>query len=298
MSPNVIAPAQSAQPKAVPGTVYAALIVALIFWASSAPVTKIALHDVAPGEAMLARFLIASLLLALTRPGLPNPRDLGALAMIGLFSIAIYNTLMTIGLTSESSATAGVVTGLMPVFTALSAQLLLRQKPSPLTWIGLSLSLTGVVLSANQSLFPLHFTPGLVLMVLGAFGAGWGMNLQKPLLEQYTPAQVTTWAVWLGTFALLVFAPGLAASLPASSLESGLALLYLGVLPSGLAYALWAYGLKSLSTTQASSLLYALPLLTLMVAWRFGETPTALGIGGALLALLGILVIFKGPKHV
>ena len=117
------------------------------------------------------------------------------------------------------------------------------------------------------------------------------------MLERYTPTQVTTWAVWLGTFALLIFAPGLAGSLRASSLESGLALLYLGVLPSGLAYALWAYGLKSLSTTQASSLLYALQLLTLLVAWKFGETPTALGIGGALLALLGIIVIFKGPNH-
>lgn len=273
------------------------LIVAVLLWASSAPVTKLSLPHFAPGELTFGRFLVASLLLAITRPGLPKIRDLMLLSLIALLSVAAYNTLMTMGLTTESSATAGVVTGLIPVFTALSAHVFTRTRPSVSTSVGLALSLSGVLLTSSRTLFSVPLTSQLAIMVIGAFGAGWSFHLQKPMLERYTPSQVTTWVIWLGTVMLLVFAPALTVSLPSASLHSIAAIVYLGVLPSGVAYALWAYGLKSLEATQGSSLLYVLPLLTLVIAWGLGEPPTEFGILGATIALLGILLVFKAPRH-
>ena len=276
--------------------VYAMLVAAVLLWASSAPVTKLILPHFAPGEVALGRFLVASLLLAITRPGWPNTRDLIPLSLIAFLSVAAYNTLMTIGLTTESSATAGVVTGLIPVFTALGAHMLTRTRPNGLTLVGLMLSLSGVWLSASLTLFFAPLTAGMALMVIGAFAAGWSLNLQQPMLERYTPSQVTTWVIWLGTVMLLVFAPGLTDSLQSAPLEGIAALIYLGVLPSGVAYALWAYGLKSLNATQGSSLLYVLPLLTLVIAWVLGEPPTGYGILGATLSLLGMLLVFKASR--
>ena len=273
------------------------LIAAVLLWASSAPVTKLALAHFSPGEVTLGRFLVASALLAITRPGLPNIRDLMPLSLIAFLSVAAYNTLMTIGLTTESSATAGVVTGLIPVFTALNTHVLMRTRPTVLTLVGLVVSLSGVLLTASRTLFSTPLTSGMALMVTGAFGAGWSLNLQKPMLERYTPSQVTTWVIWLGTVMLLVFAPTLMYSLHPLSLEGVAALVYLGVLPSGVVYALWAYGLKSLNATQGSSLLYVLPLLTLLIAWVLGEPPTGFGILGAMLALLGVLMVFKALRH-
>lgn len=273
------------------------LTVAVLFWASSAPVTKLALPYFAPGEVTLGRFLVASLLLAITRPGLPNIRDLMPLSLIAFLSVAAYNTLMTIGLTTESSAAAGVVTGLIPIFTALSAHVLMRTRPRVLASVGFMLSLGSVWLSANRTLFFVPLTSGMALMVIGALGAGWSLNLQQPMFERYTPSQVTTWVIWLGTVMLSVFAPALTNSLQSASLEGIAALVYLGVLPSGVAYALWAYGLKSLHATQGSSLLYVLPLLTLVIAWVLGEPPTGLGILGATLALVGLLMVLKAPRH-
>jgi drug/metabolite transporter (DMT)-like permease len=59
---------------------------------------------------------------------------------------------------------------------------------------------------------------------------------QKLYLTRYNAFQFTTYAIWAGTFFLLIFSPGLIEEVRVAPLDATLALVYLGVFPSAIAY--------------------------------------------------------------
>ncbi|MGZ3714825.1 MAG: EamA family transporter, partial [Ktedonobacterales bacterium] len=75
--------------------------------------------------------------------------------------------------------------------------------------------------------------------------------------------------------------------------QGWLLLVYLGVVPSALGYALFLTGMRSTPATVATIVTLLEPLTATLLAWVFfGEWLTALGVFGALL-LLGALVVLS-----
>ncbi|NNE42749.1 MAG: DMT family transporter, partial [Gemmatimonadetes bacterium] len=79
--------------------------------------------------------------------------------------------------------------------------------------------------------------------------------------------------------------PELRVAAPASTL----ALVYLGVFPTGAAVVTWSYALHHLPASRAAAFLYAVPAATLIigVVW-LGEIPTPLVLCGGALTLTGV----------
>ena len=70
------------------------------------------------------------------------------------------------------------------------------------------------------------------------------------------------------------------------------AAVYLGIVPSLVAYASWAVALSRLPASRASNFLYCVPpVATLMGFFWLGEAPGALGIFGGGLALVGVAIV-------
>jgi drug/metabolite transporter (DMT)-like permease len=67
---------------------------------------------------------------------------------------------------------------------------------------------------------------------------------------------------------------------------------YLGVFPGAVAYACWAYVLSRMPAGRASSSLYLVPPIAVIIGWLvLGERPGALALAGGAVALGGVALV-------
>ena len=103
---------------------------------------------------------------------------------------------------------------------------------------------------------------------------------------------VTGFSFWSGAFLLLPFLPGLAAEVRRAPVGATLAIVYLGIFPGAIAYTTWAYFLSRAAAAKASTFLYLVPLLTVLIGWAWlGELPAILPLVGGALALAGVVIV-------
>lgn len=287
-----------AAPSAAPAgaATAAALALTLLLWSSAFPGIRLAVRHFSPGPLALLRFLSASAALAawalLTRPALPERRQWGRVALVGFTGVALYHTFLNLGLTSVSAGAGSLLVNTAPIFAALLAALMLREQVRPRAWAGLALSMTGAALIAFGEGRALRLAPGVLFLLGAALAWAWNIVLQKPLLTRWRPAPLAACSVFIGTVALLVFLPGLAAELPAAPTGATLTVVYLGVFPIAVAYATWAYALSRLPASHAASFLYLVPVMAAAFAWLWlRELPSAMTVAGGCVALGGVVLV-------
>lgn len=66
-------------------------------------------------------------------------------------------------------------------------------------------------------------------------------------------------------------------------------MVYLGAVPTALAFTTWAYALSRTSAGRMGATTYLVPPVTIVLAWAFlGEVPALLAVGGGALCLAGV----------
>jgi drug/metabolite transporter (DMT)-like permease len=71
--------------------------------------------------------------------------------------------------------------------------------------------------------------------------------------------------------------------------------IYLGVAPTAVGFATWAYALARTTAGRMGSTTYLVPPLALVMGWiLLGETPPALALPGGVLCLAGVAVSRSG----
>lgn len=132
------------------------------------------------------------------------------------------------------------------------------------------------------------------LMALGAsFGFALMTLCSRTLADRYHPLIPITWGLSASAFLLLPFvlAFGLAIDFP---LEGWLVLLYLGAVPTALAFVLFLIGIRHVTATAASIVTLLEPLTaTTLAALLFGERFGAAGVAGAGLLFLAIMLLTR-----
>lgn len=274
----------------------AAIAVTLLCWASAFAGIRASLVAYTPGQVALLRFLVASAVLALyaaiTRMPLPKKQDLSAIAILGFLGITAYHLLLNYGEVTVTACAASLLVNTAPIFTALLAIAFLKERLSLRRWIGIAVSFTGVVLITGGEAKGLSFDWGALLILLSAVCISVWMILQKPYLKKYTPVQLTSYIIWVGTIFLVPFLPSLIKAVPTAPFSATIAAVYLGVFPSAIAYATWAYVLAQISASRAATLLYFVPVLAIIVAWVWlQEVPTVLSLIGGAIVLSGIVLV-------
>ncbi|HEX9369875.1 MAG TPA: DMT family transporter [Roseiflexaceae bacterium] len=116
----------------------------------------------------------------------------------------------------------------------------------------------------------------------------------RTLAGRYHPLQPITVGFGAGAALLLPFAlaAGFAASYPPSGWA---ALIYLGLVPTALAYVLFLSGIRHIPATVASVVTLVEPLISTALAWMlFGERLGPLGLLGAALLLGALALLYLG----
>src|SRR5688572_19862644 len=132
------------------GAAIVSVVVAMVIWGGSVPITKAAIADVPPVLLAWLRFALAAALLlpfhrAKRQRGVEAPGRRDAL-LLGLTGIAIYYLGYNIGLVYTSASHGALLQSAAPALTAILAYFWLRERLSPIAIAGVALSIAGVLL--------------------------------------------------------------------------------------------------------------------------------------------------------
>ena len=247
------------------------------------------------------RFVLATAVLGalvvggVARPGPVRWRERLAIAVAGTLNAVGY-ALVYSAEERISGGLAAVLYGTLPLFIAAFAYLSRTEQASPAAIAGSLISLGGIGLIYADRV-AVSAVQGLgVVMVLGSVGLCAAYNV---ILKRHTSSVVHplgTTALFLGSTAVIMSA--LAFSSPASHLPwppppaPTIALLYLGLVGSVLAFATYFFLLKRVTLMTISTLVFIEPVLAMVIdaRWEPDETvrlgPRAYA--GAAVVLLGV----------
>lgn len=189
-----------------------------------------------------------------------------------------------------------------PVIVVLLAALFLRERITRKILLALVCALLGTALltgtpSRKESFS--HLFVGVLLSLVSAAAYALVILIGRVLSSRYHSLQVN--AASFGSGALILLGCSLLTPLTLSyPAESWLLLLYMGCIPTALAYVLFQVGIRSTPATLTSILTFCEPLTAAILAWLlFGERLSTPGIVGALLLLgtLGLLAFAESTPE-
>jgi drug/metabolite transporter (DMT)-like permease len=274
----------------------AAALVTVAAWASAFIGIRAAGEDISPGALSLGRLLVGGLALgavvAVRREPLPARRDIPAIVVFGLLWFGIYSVALNEAERRIDAGTAAMLVNVGPILIALLAGVLLREGFPRSLLAGSAVAFAGAVLiGLATSDGGLAAGGGAALCLLAALAYTGGVVSQKPVLTRVSPLQVTFLGCAVGALACLPFAPTMVGELGSAGGSSVRWVVYLGLVPTALAFTTWAYALSHTTAGRMGATTYLVPPLAILMGWLIlSETPPVLALAGGALCLGGVVL--------
>jgi probable blue pigment (indigoidine) exporter len=210
--------------------------------------------------------------------------------LLGSLNIGIFQALLFIAayrLPGGVAATAGAI---QPLLVGLFAWMILHEKPSKLSIVAAIVGLVGVgllVLGPNARLDRV----GMVAAIAGAATMGLGTVLVKRWQRPVSLLVFTAWQLAVGGIVLLPIALVVEGPITHLSITNLVGFVYLGLVGTGLAYALWFRGIDKLKASAVSALGLMSPVVATLIGFVFlHQTFTPTQLIGIVLVLISVLV--------
>lgn len=278
----------------IPPLVLLAILVTILAWASAFIVIRGVGPHFSGGGLALARLLVGSLLLGLLLIGrrwvAPTRREWLLITGFGVAWFGVYNVALNIAEQTLDAGTTAMIVNIGPVLIALGAGVFLGEGIGKWLAIGAGVAFAGVLMIGfGSGGGRLGDGSGVLWCLAAAVTYATGVLLQKPALRRLPAAQVTWLGCTIGAVACLPFVGQLAADVrdaPASAIAGAI---YLGAVPTALAFSTWAYALARMPAGQLGISTYVVPPLVIALGFLvFAEVPTVPAIVGGAVCLTGV----------
>jgi drug/metabolite transporter (DMT)-like permease len=278
-------------------------VLGVAIFALSIPMTRLASGSVTDPQlpavfVAIGRAALAGLLaigwLAFRRAAWPRPGQWRQLALTALGVVFGWPLFLGFAVLHVDAVHASVVTGVLPIATAVVGALLLRQRPGAGFWACALLG-TGLVLgfAAWKGGAGFQGADGLLLIavLLGAFGYVWGARLSSgPAGTAMPPEQVICWVLVLSLPITLPVALFTWPAVPVKASAWG-GFLYVSVFSMWLGFFAWYRGLAIGGTLRVSQVQLLQPFLSMWFAVPLlGEKLDAATIGFSLAVMATVFL--------
>jgi drug/metabolite transporter (DMT)-like permease len=272
-----------------------AVVVTVLAWASAFIGIRAVGADLSPGALALGRLLVGTTVLGLllARRGWVRPTagEWRLLAVCGVGWFGIYNLALNAAERHLDAGTSAMLVNIGPLLIALFAGLLLGEGFPRWLVVGLGVAFAGVLLIGLATREAGADLVGVLLCVVAAVTYAGGVVAQKPLLRRLPALQVTFTACALGTLCCLPWAGALVRDLGTAPGSSVAGMVYLGAVPTALAFSTWAYALSRMDAGRLGVTTYLVPPLVVLMGWLLlDEVPPALAVVGGVVCLAGVAV--------
>lgn len=229
--------------------------------------------------------------------------DWPLILLLGLINLPVNQLLFIWGVKFTTAPNASLAYALTPVFVVIYLAVGKGASPGWKKWLGVALALIGaaIVLFDRGVSFSAEHTLGNI-MVLAA-SASWAAYtvLGRRLIATYGSVYATalTFFSGLAIYAMVFLAIPVPFDLaplvhPHQAAGIWFQLFYLGVITSGVGYALWYYALTHMDTSSVAVFNNLQPIFTTILAFiLFGTEPTLAFLIGGVIALAGVVVTQK-----
>jgi drug/metabolite transporter (DMT)-like permease len=283
-----------AQPKGIGPAVLVAIIVTVVACASAFVVIRGTAPYFTGGAIALGRLVVGTVLLGIVviigrRWVWPTRREWIYIAVYGVAWFGGYNVALNIAEHTLDAGTTAMLVNIGPVLIALGAGIFLREGIPKWLAIGAGVAFVGAVIIGIGSGASFSSGSGVLWCLVAAVAYSIGVLCQKPALRRLPNAQVTWLGCLIGMLACLPFSGQLVAGLHTAPVGAWLGILYLGAIPTSLAFSTWAFALSRMPASQLGVSTYVVPPLAIILGLIvFAVVPAPLAIVGGAICLVGV----------
>lgn len=253
---------------------------------------------ISPSEIVLARYIIAYLALWIIHPRFmkfSSLKEEGLYLLAAISGASVYQLLENLSVYYTNPSSTSFITATAPIFTAIFAKIVLRERFPSGIFAGMFISLAGVFLiSFGDSKITDTGVKGDIIMLCGI----WLWAVYSVIVKKISEYGRNGFAVTRRIFFYAVIT-----EIPIAFLTGGVHpaefakpvvifnLLFLGILASSVCFATWNRCVANLGAVVTSKYLFVMPALTLVAQTLYNRTRlSVIAYPGMALILLGLFL--------
>jgi len=285
-----------------PAKYYIFLVISMFFWGGSFVLTKHLLTDFNPITINFLRCVIASLVfvafcvVVFKKGFIIAKKDLKYFIGLAFFEPFIYFIFETYSLKFCDASVVSVIIATIPLFVALMAVIIFKEKLSKLNFFGVFISISGIIVMLFPTFSHADFRIFGILLAFGAVFSTIGYNyFLKKIPTTYSPIVVITWQNILGMLAffplLFVVNDSETVALQYHALgdtQNLSFLMLLSIFCSTIAFILYISAMRTLGLARANIFVNLIPVMTAVIAFYILKEEITL------YKILGIATVISG----
>lgn len=285
------------------------MLLTVLIWAGNVSVVKIGLRTLSPHGFNAVRLSLGALAyaiaLALSREKFKLGRkgDVLKAGGLGLLGMTAYQVFFIQAIARMDASAASVVMGTSPLFIALLATAVGKERIPLAGWAGIAVSAAGILLVVSGDNGGLRLSweamGGAVLIVLANICWAGYTVFSKPVLERNSAFRLSAVSTILGTLAYLPFAARDVAAVDWAGIGAGgwAGILYSGLLSIFVGFTIWYKSVSAVGSAKTGVYSNLTPVLAVLIAAAaLGDRLSVLQAVGAAITLSGVYLTRSGYR--